>query len=123
MMTLARKTWLAHRLLQISYAALLLWLSLWYLLILPARTDNPWVIWLIHVLPLSAFVKVVWQGKPRGCAWLCFVLLLYFTGAVLAAASPLTRWLGVVECVLIVLLFSSAMLFARWKSQSNRGLK
>jgi uncharacterized membrane protein len=72
-------------------------------------------------LPLLAFAPVVIKGKPRGHAWLCFVLLLYFLEAVIAALiPPPTRWLGLIDCTLLVTLFTSAMLYARWRSQLDR---
>ena len=105
-----------------SYTGLLILFTLWYLLIAPAKSEHPWVIWLIHIVPLLAFLPVVWRGYPRGHAWLCFVLLLYFMEAVLAAFNPMTRWLGLVESALLVTLFTGAMMFARWQSKVNRGL-
>ena len=121
-MTLAEKVKLSHLITKISYFALLILLTLWYLVIAPAQTDHPWVIWLIHFLPLVAFIRIVIKGDARGHAWLCFVLLLYFIGAVFATMMPLTRWLGLTEAILICILFTSAMMFARWKSQHDRGL-
>lgn len=122
-MTLARKAALSRAITRISYIALLLLFTLWYLLIAPAATANPWVIWLVHLLPLLGFAPVIISGNPRGHAWLCFVLLFYFLGAVLATLMPPTRWLGLAESLLLCVLFTSAMMYARWQSQLNRGLK
>lgn len=121
-MTLAQKAKLSHQVSKFSYFALLILLTLWYLVIAPAKTEHPWVIWLVHFLPLFAFVRIVLRGDARGHAWLCFVLLLYFIGAVFATMMPLTRWLGLTEAILISVLFTSAMMFARWQSQLDRGL-
>ncbi len=121
MQTLAIKTRISRALVLLSYSGLLLLFSLWYLWLVPSQGDNPWVIWLVHLLPLLAFAPVVIMGKPRGHAWLCFVLLLYFLEAVIAALiPPPTRWLGLVDCALLVTLFTSAMLYARWRSQLDR---
>ncbi|MBV1787947.1 DUF2069 domain-containing protein [Marinobacterium sp. D7] len=116
-MSLACKTRLTRWLTLSSYVGLLLLFSLWYLLLSPAQSDHPWVIWLVHLLPLLAFLPVVIKGSPRGHAWLCFVLLLYFLEAVIAALVPTTRWLGLIESLLLATLFTSAMLYARWRSQ------
>ena len=87
-MTLACKTRFSRILTLFSYFALLLLFTLWYLLLSPASADHPWVIWLVHLLPLLAFAPIVIRGNPRGHAWLCFVLLIYFMEAVLAALVP-----------------------------------
>lgn len=117
---LETKTRISRALVLASYFGLLLLFTLWYLWLAPASSDNPWVVWLVHFLPLAAFAPVVVKGAPRGHAWLCFVLLLYFLEAVIAALVPTTRWLGLIDCALLVTLFTSAMLFARWRSQLTR---
>ncbi|PSL13451.1 putative membrane protein [Marinobacterium halophilum] len=118
---LAIKTRISRALVLLSYFGLLILFSLWYLWLVPSQGDNPWVIWLIHFLPLAAFAPAVVKGNPRGHAWLCFVLLLYFLEAVIAALiPPPTRWLGLADCALLVTLFTSAMLYARWRSQLDR---
>jgi uncharacterized membrane protein len=33
---------------------------------------------------------------------------------------PPTRWLGIIDCLLLVILFNAAMLYARWRSQLDR---
>ncbi|UTW13337.1 DUF2069 domain-containing protein [Marinobacterium rhizophilum] len=100
-----------------SYAALLSLLSAWYLWLAPAPGDRPWIVWLWHLVPLLAFAPSVLLGKPRAHAWLCFVLLLFFIEAVLAATHPATFGLGLSYAILVSVLFSAAMYYARWKSQ------
>lgn len=119
-MQLTTKTRASRLLCLASYWGLLLLFSLWYLWLAPAQSNHPWVIWLVHLLPLAAFAPVVIKGSPRGHAWLCFVLLIYFLEAVLAALVEPTRGLGLMEVLLLVLLFTSAMLYARWKSRLQR---
>lgn len=121
-MTLAQKTALSRTLTQVSYWGLLLLLTLWFMWINPSAGDNPWVIWLIHFLPLAAFAGVVIKGSPRGHAWLCFVILVYFMEAVLAALTPHSQLFGILYVLLVSILFISAMLYARWVSQWQRSL-
>ncbi|EPJ43221.1 MAG: hypothetical protein OFPII_42920 [Osedax symbiont Rs1] len=105
----------------ICYFLLLISLTLWYLVLYPIDTAHPWVIWLLHFLPLAAFIKVIQTGNPRGHAWLCFLLIMYFNEAVLAATTVLeTRWLGIFNSFVIVILFISAMMYARWAGQYKR---
>lgn len=103
-----------------SYAALLALLSAWYLWLAPAPGDRPWIVWLWHLVPLLGFAPAIIRGQPRAHAWLCFMLLLFFIEAVLAATHPATVGLGLAYCVLVSLLFGAAMYYARWKSQLVR---
>lgn len=104
-----------------SYIALMLLFTLWYMVIHPLGTGKPWVIWAIHVLPLAAFIPALKSGNPRSHAWLCFVLLLYFNEAVLATTTSIeTRTFGAIYTLLVAILFTSAMMYARWGSQFSR---
>tara|TARA_Y100000782_G_scaffold113530_1_gene146456 strand:- start:10667 stop:11104 length:438 start_codon:yes stop_codon:yes gene_type:complete len=105
-----------------SYVALLGWFTLWHLFLIPIPTGKPWVIWLLHMLPLLAFIKVIITGNPRGHAWLCFVLLLPFIQSVLNASNPNTFIYGLVYALLVSTLFASAMMYARWQSRYNKQL-
>ena len=105
-----------------SYLGLLGWFTLWHLFLIPVPTGKPWVIWLIHMAPLLAFAGVMIKGSPRGHAWLCFVLLLLFMQAVLAASNPNTTLYGVGYSLLVATLFSSAMMYARWRARYNKQL-
>jgi len=105
-----------------SYIGLILWFTLWHLFLIPAPTANPWVIWLLHLAPLLAFAHVIIKGSPRGHAWLCFVLLLLFIGAVLAASNPNTQLYGLGYTFLVSTLFVSAMMYTRWRARYNKQL-
>lgn len=105
----------------ICYFAILVSFTAWYLFIHPVDTANPWVIWLLHFLPIAAFIKVIQRGEPRGHAWLCFLLILYFNEAVLAATTiEYSMWYGIINTFLITTLFISAMMYARWAGQYLR---
>lgn len=71
------------------------------------------VVWLIHSLPLLIFLPGLLQRRPRTHAWLSFVILLYFIHAVLLAFDPVRRWLGVIEVILCVAIFTLLILFIR----------
>lgn len=116
-MTLESKAKTTGLITRLSFLLLLLFYTLRFLWLAPASSANPWVIWLIYLLPLIGFTPAVLSGKPRPHAWLCFVLLVYFLGAVITATQPNLALFGWIEVILLVTLFNSAMLFARWKSQ------
>ena len=116
-MTLESKAKTTGLITRLSFLLLILFYTLRFLWLAPASSANPWVIWLIYLLPLIGFTPAVLSGKPRPHAWLCFVLLVYFLGAVITATQPNLALFGWIEVILLVTLFNSAMLFARWKSQ------
>ena len=45
------------------------------------------------------------------------MLLLYFLGSVLTAIQPHLAVYGVIEVLLISILFTAAMMFTRWQSR------
>ncbi|WP_207062030.1 DUF2069 domain-containing protein [Motiliproteus sp. SC1-56] len=100
-----------------SLLGLIAVITLWLFWLSPPERANPFSIWIFQVLPLLLFLPGVLAGKPRVHAWLCFVILLYFCGAVLTATVPQLRLYGLLQCLLTSVLFTSAMLYARWKSQ------
>lgn len=104
-----------------SLLSLMALIALWLLWLLPPGQANPITILLIHLLPLSLFIPAVLRGQPRPHAWLCFVILIYFCEGVIYAGAnhPRMQLLGSLQAALSMLVFSSAMLFARWRSQLN----
>lgn len=121
-MTLEAKARISGQITRISFVLLLIFYTARFLWLAPASTGNFWVIWLVYLLPLIGFTPSVLSGKPRPHAWLCFVLLIYFLGAVVTATQPHLALYGWIEVLLLVTLFNGAMLFARWQSQWNRAL-
>ncbi len=106
-----------------------LWVS-WGVM-LAAATLGTWVwrqdlrepsvtIWLFKSLPLLAFLPGLWRGNDRSCAWLCFVVLMYFMVAVTDLMSPYAIWFNWIEMLSSVAVFVFGMLFIRWQSQANR---
>lgn len=121
-MTLESKARLSGQITRLSFIGLLLFYTARFLWLAPASSANPWVIWLVYLIPLIGFTPAVLSGKPRPHAWLCFVLLIYFLGAVVTATQPNLALYGWIEVLLLVILFNGAMLFARWQSQWLRAV-
>jgi uncharacterized membrane protein len=120
--TLESKARLSGQITRLSFIGLLLFYTARFLWLAPASSANPWVIWLVYLIPLIGFTPSVLSGKPRPHAWLCFVLLIYFLGAVVTATQPNLAPYGWIEVLLLVILFNGAMLFARWQSQWLRAV-
>jgi len=120
--TLESKARLSGQITRLSFIGLLLFYTARFQWLAPASSANPWVIWLVYLIPLIGFTPSVLSGKPRPHAWLCFVLLIYFLGAVVTATQPNLALYGWIEVLLLVILFNGAMLFARWQSQWLRAV-
>jgi len=118
--TLESKAKISGLLTQLSFFGLLGFYTLRFLWWAPASSGKPWVIWLVYLIPLIGFTPAIIKGTPRPHAWLCFVLLIYFLGAVVTATQPNLAIYGWIESLLVVVLFNSAMMFARWRSQFLR---
>ncbi|WP_210397840.1 DUF2069 domain-containing protein [Motiliproteus sediminis] len=99
-------------------------IGLWMLWLVPPGQANPVTIVAIHLIPLALFVPAVLRGRPRPHAWLCFVIIIYFCEGVIygGSSNPQVQLLGILQSLLTMVLFTSAMLFARWRSQLNRKL-
>ncbi len=98
----------------ISYTALLLSFIVYNL----TDDDGSFSLWLAQCLPLLMFLPgILRTSSDRGWrtySWLCFVVLVYFTHAVVNVMSPLVNWKDIAQLGLSVCLFISAMMTSRW---------
>lgn len=78
------------------------------------------VILLVLWLPLLVFLPALLQRNPRAHAWLCFVCLIYFTQGVTTFILPGKAGIGALQALLTLLLFTSAMLYGRWRGMELR---
>ena len=103
----------------ISVLLLALQLSYNTLLAPPINKLPDTIIWLIQVLPLLVMVPGLLRGGHRSFALLCFLCMMYFMAAVINAFTPGYTWPPYVEISLIVIMFVSAMLYARYVRRVN----
>ena len=75
------------------------------------------VLWVIWVAPLLLFLPGLLRGAWKSYLWLCFVVCVYFTLTVSRLFGPRRDIADWVELGAIVVLFVSAMLFARWRQR------
>ncbi len=85
-------------------------LILWY----GVRTPTP--VWLaIMIIPLLFPLRGLIRGRAYTHAWTSFLILIYFIhGVVEAWANADARGLAIAEIVLSVIVYTGAILFARW---------
>lgn len=105
-----RMTWLG---LLGSFLGLLLYFALNSWLALGGPSLALPVVWLLQTLPLLIFLPGLLRARPRTCAWLSFVVLLYFIHAVLVAFDPARRLLGLIEVLLCVVMFVLLIIYIR----------
>lgn len=93
---------------KLSYFSLIIVLTanLW-------QQNQPPVIYLIVLFPMVMFAPGVWVDNLRTLIWMGFVLLLYFASAVFGVTKPEPSILDISELTLTVILFCSAMYYAR----------
>ncbi len=119
--SLTRKVALSRAVTLFSFFGLILWLTAWHLMISPPSSANEYIVWGFQTLPLALFLPVIMKKHLRGHIWLCFFLTVYFMHAVtIAMSSHSTAMLGLIETLLVMILFTSAMMFARWQSKLNK---
>ena len=109
-----------------SSAARLTWLS-WSALLLQQAADAwvhqaPWFIWAVKVMPLLIFLPGMRRDKLRSYIWLCFVCLGYFMLLVQRIFAQPDSMLVVSGLVAVVLLFTAAMMYVRWRARELRSL-
>ena len=68
---------------------------------------------LLQTLPLLIFAPGLQRTRLRTYGWMSFVVLLYFTHAVLVAFRPEQLTQGLIEVLLCVALFTFLTLFIR----------
>ena len=79
--------------------------------------------WAIQALPLLALLPGLHGGRPRGYAWLGFVIQLYFIHGVILAFAPARLGWGLAQIALAVLIFTALIAFIRRRRrESGAGL-
>ena len=109
---------LARALALASLVALLLAL-LWQFATLPGvPVATRAVLWALVALPLLVFLPGMVRGQWKTYQWLCFVVLLYFMQLSTRLFAPQATFLHWTEIALVGILFTSSMLYARWRRRA-----
>lgn len=74
------------------------------------------VLWLMKISGLLLVLPGVVLGKARSYLWLCFILLMYFLALVLKLFSVTGAWYDYAGLTLVVTLFITSMMAARWQT-------
>lgn len=101
-----------------SYSALLLLLVLWFSWLAPPEVLPRSMVLLIMTVPLLFPLRGLLYGRPFTFAWTSFLALFYFIHGVTEAYSdPSVRFLASLEIVFSTLLYTSTMLYARYRGK------
>jgi len=88
---------------------------------LPENSSVP-VILSIKLIPLLILMPGLLLNSLRSYIWLCFIILFYFTQAVVESFLSLGASLDLLITFLTVVLFNSAMLHIKWERTLGRTL-
>ncbi|MCK0505583.1 DUF2069 domain-containing protein [Aromatoleum anaerobium] len=107
---------LASSVLLVALIALCL---LWEIWLAPLRPGGSWM--MLKVLPLMPALFGVLKGRRYTYQWLSMLVLLYLVEGVVRATDPgLAGALAIAEAILAMLLFASAVLYARLSAPSRQ---
>jgi uncharacterized membrane protein len=81
-------------------------------------SSTPLSLMVFTFVPLLILVPGLYSERYKTISMLCFVTLLYFIVTVTNLFAPTANMFDVAELVLLVILFSAAMMFSRWKQYS-----
>lgn len=96
------------------YAALLVCLTVDHTLV---RQSFYWPVWLMQTVPLLALAPGLLKRHSRSGIWLCFMILFHFLLAVDNFAISPHKLLYGTMAVIIIALFITSLLFARWQAR------
>ena len=103
----------------ISYVLLVATLISFSFIGLEPANPAHWAALAIKVLPLMIFIPGLLQGSDRTHAWLCFVVLVYFTLGILELFGLTNRLEGLLITLFSTLLFISSTLYIRWNKSDQ----
>ncbi|KZY49851.1 hypothetical protein A3732_22365, partial [Oleiphilus sp. HI0050] len=84
--------------------------------------SSPWVVVSVKLSPLLIILPGLIKDSLRSYTWLCFIVLFYFTQAVVEAFLSQGAGLDLVITLLTVNIFLSAMFYIKWERALGRAL-
>ena len=106
----------------VSYILLLLMMAITSLPSFLPEGSSPWVIGSVKLFPLLIVLPGLLKDSLRAYTWLCFIVLFYFTQAVVEAFLSKAASLDLFITFLTVAIFLSAMFYIKWERSEGRPL-
>lgn len=110
---------------QLTWLGYFLMLLLMVVTSLPAKgADGPSLLFVlcVKIIPLLIVLPGLLLKSLRAHIWLCFIVLFYFTRAVVDSFLSLGSALDLVITTVTVVLFITAMLYVKWERALGREL-
>tara|TARA_R110002074_G_C12254189_1_gene640558 strand:- start:103 stop:480 length:378 start_codon:yes stop_codon:yes gene_type:complete len=101
---------------QLTRGSLILFLLV--LLLNGLQSSTPISLMVFTFVPLLILLPGLYVERYKTISMLCFVTLLYFVVTVNNLFSPDANVFDWAELVLLVVMFSAAMMYSRWKQYS-----
>ena len=101
---------------QLTRGSLMLFLVV--LLLNGLQSTLSWKLMIFTFIPLLILLPGLYVERYKTISMLCFVTLLYFIVTVNNLFSPDANIFDWAELVLLVVMFSAAMMYSRWKQYS-----
>ncbi len=112
------RTLFVHRFALCANLSLMLWVTLWQIVISPHPHLNNWVMAALWILPMLLPLRGMLAAKPYTHAWSNFILMFYFLHALtILTIDEGERWLAAIEFVIVSVAFLSNILFARLRAK------
>ena len=114
--TNCEKAKIARQITLLLYAILIIGLTVDHTVI---RQTFFWPVWLMQTVPLLLVLPGLIQRSARSGTWLCFIILFHLLSAIdnagvsVAVQAHFVFYVGM--AILILLLFTTSLLFVRWQ--------
>jgi uncharacterized membrane protein len=87
------------------------------------ETVSVWVVLAVKFVPLLIVLPGLLKNSLRSYIWLCFIVLFYFTRAIVDAyLSEGENLADIALTILTTTLFLSAMMFVKWEKAQGKSL-
>lgn len=112
---------------KLKYARYFTWGSFFLLflsMVIGGRLSDPPTpasLLIIISLPLMLLLPGMARENYKSLSMLCFVTLLYFIPLVVNVMEPGANLFDISSLILVCILFTSSMLFSRWKQYDQAG--
>ena len=111
--------------LQVTWGSYVVLLLLMIITSLPGQVPEGTAITLVlavKLLPLLIVLPGLLQNSLRAYIWLCFIVLFYFTQAVVETFLSAGAGLDWLITTLTIVMFCTAMLYVKWQRALGRSL-
>ena len=99
----------------VGFLGLFALLMLWNTVLAPSSRFPAALMLLITVTPLLLHMRGLLDRKPKSCAWMAYISLIYFIhGSIEAYANASERLYASLEIIFSLMLFFGAILYVRF---------